>query len=124
MMVLKHLPGFRFGAGRTAVAEGDHRPDREADHARRDPDHSSGRGVSEVTPNSNKRSNTGMDVTDFPDDLVRTQAAWNATYDVDTTGPEQVPELVEQRPRTPSAPLPPGHCARPRRTLRSSSLSS
>ncbi|MGW3459851.1 hypothetical protein ACWDE9_09750, partial [Streptomyces olivaceoviridis] len=21
-----------------------------------------------------------MDVTDFPDDLVRTQAAWNATY--------------------------------------------
>jgi hypothetical protein len=32
-----------------------------------------------------------MDVTDFPDDLVRTQAAWNATYDVDTTGPEQVP---------------------------------
>ncbi|MFI7872353.1 hypothetical protein [Streptomyces salinarius] len=22
-----------------------------------------------------------MDVTDFPDDLVQTQAAWNATYD-------------------------------------------
>ncbi|GAA3754041.1 hypothetical protein [Streptomyces tremellae] len=22
-----------------------------------------------------------MDATDFPDDLVRTQAAWNATYD-------------------------------------------
>lgn len=22
-----------------------------------------------------------MDVTDFPDDLVRTQAAWNATYE-------------------------------------------
>ncbi|MFI1508222.1 hypothetical protein [Streptomyces sp. NPDC020597] len=27
-------------------------------------------GVSEVTRNSNKRSNAGMDVTDFPDDLV------------------------------------------------------
>jgi hypothetical protein len=40
-----------------------------------------GAGVSEVTRNSNKRSNTGMDATDFPDDLVQTQAAWNATYD-------------------------------------------
>ncbi|GAB3181584.1 hypothetical protein GCM10027162_36680 [Streptomyces incanus] len=37
--------------------------------------------MSDVTPNSNKRSNAGMDVTDFPDDLVQTQAAWNATYD-------------------------------------------
>ena len=36
--------------------------------------------MSEVTRNSNKRSNAGMDVTDFPDDLVLTQAAWNATY--------------------------------------------
>jgi hypothetical protein len=45
------------------------------------PDHGSGRGVSDVTPNSNKRSNAGMDATDFPDDLVQTQAAWNATYD-------------------------------------------
>ncbi len=33
-----------------------------------------------MTPNSNKRSNTGMDVTDFPDDLVQTQVDWNATY--------------------------------------------
>ena len=40
-----------------------------------------GRGVSDVTPNSNKRSNAGMDAIDFPDDLVQTQAAWNATYD-------------------------------------------
>jgi len=38
------------------------------------------RGVSDVTPKSNKRSNAGMDVTDFPDDLVQTQATWNATY--------------------------------------------
>lgn len=45
------------------------------------PDHGSGRGVSDVTLNSNRRSNFGMDVTDFPDDLVQTQAAWNATYD-------------------------------------------
>jgi hypothetical protein len=37
--------------------------------------------VSEVTRNSNKRSNNGMDVTDFPDDLVQTQTAWNATYE-------------------------------------------
>lgn len=44
------------------------------------PDHGAGRGVSEVTRNSNRRSNAGMDVTDFPDDLVQTQAAWNATY--------------------------------------------
>ncbi|GAA5707471.1 hypothetical protein Save01_08338 [Streptomyces avermitilis] len=44
------------------------------------PDHGAGRGVPEVTCNSNKRSNTGMDVTDFPDDLVQTQDAWNATY--------------------------------------------
>jgi hypothetical protein len=36
--------------------------------------------VSEVTPNSNKRSNAGMGATDFPDDLVQTQDAWNATY--------------------------------------------
>jgi hypothetical protein len=36
--------------------------------------------VSEVTQKSNKRSNGGMNVTDLPDDLVRTQAAWNATY--------------------------------------------
>jgi hypothetical protein len=33
-----------------------------------------------MTTNSNKRSNAGRDVTDFPDDLVQTQAAWNATY--------------------------------------------
>lgn len=66
-----------------------HRPDHEADHARRDPDHGDGRGVSEVTPNSNKRSSAGMDVTDFPDDLVQTQAAWNATYQA----------LAEPRPR-------------------------
>nr|BFD88614.1 hypothetical protein StreXyl84_80150 [Streptomyces sp. Xyl84] len=39
------------------------------------------RGVSDVTPKSNKRSNAGMDAIDFPDDLVQTQAAWNATYD-------------------------------------------
>lgn len=39
-----------------------------------------GASVSEVTRNSNKRSNAYMDVTDFPDDLVQTQAAWNATY--------------------------------------------
>lgn len=44
------------------------------------PDHGAGRGVSEVTRDSNKRSNDGMDVTDFPDDLVQTQAAWNSTY--------------------------------------------
>lgn len=43
------------------------------------PDRSAGCGVPEVTQNSNKRSNDGMDVTDFPDDLVQ-QAAWNATY--------------------------------------------
>jgi hypothetical protein len=30
--------------------------------------------------NSHERSNAGMDATDFPDDLVQTQAAWNATY--------------------------------------------
>jgi hypothetical protein len=36
--------------------------------------------VSDVTRNSNKRSNDGMDATHFPDDLVQTQAAWNATY--------------------------------------------
>lgn len=35
-----------------------------------------GRGVSDVTSNSNKRSNAGMDAIDFPDDLVQTQAAW------------------------------------------------
>ncbi|MFD7935320.1 hypothetical protein ACFV4T_12440 [Streptomyces sp. NPDC059755] len=29
---------------------------------------------------SNKQSNTGMDGTDFPDDLLQTQQAWNATY--------------------------------------------
>jgi len=39
-----------------------------------------GVGLSEVTRNSNKRSNDGMDATDFPDDLVQTKAAWNATY--------------------------------------------
>jgi hypothetical protein len=33
-----------------------------------------------MTANSNKRSNIGMDATHFPDDLVQTQAAWNATY--------------------------------------------
>lgn len=57
-----------------------HRPKHEADHAWRDPDRAAGRGVSEVTRNSNKRSNAGMDVNDFPDDLVQTQAAWNAAY--------------------------------------------
>ncbi|MGW1684283.1 hypothetical protein ACWCPO_06970 [Streptomyces albidoflavus] len=34
-----------------------------------------------------------MDVTDFPDDLVQTQAAWNATYDA----------LAAPRPRDTSA---------------------
>lgn len=34
-----------------------------------------------------------MDVTDFPDDLVRTQAAWNATYRA----------LAAPRPRHPAA---------------------
>jgi len=34
-----------------------------------------------MTGNSNKRSNAGMDSTDFPDDLVQTQHAWNATYE-------------------------------------------
>ncbi|ALO91321.1 hypothetical protein SHL15_0107 [Streptomyces hygroscopicus subsp. limoneus] len=29
---------------------------------------------------TNRRSNAGVGVADFPDDLVRTQAAWNATY--------------------------------------------
>jgi hypothetical protein len=38
-------------------------------------------GVFEMTANSNKRSNVGMDAIDFPDDLVQTQAAFNATYD-------------------------------------------
>lgn len=33
-----------------------------------------------MTAKSNKRSNTGMDATDFPDDLVQTQHAFNATY--------------------------------------------
>ena len=33
-----------------------------------------------MTNNSNKRSNIDMDASDFPDDLVRTQQAWNATY--------------------------------------------
>lgn len=37
-------------------------------------------GVPEVTHKSNKRSNTDMDATAFPDDLVQTQHAWNATY--------------------------------------------
>ncbi len=37
-------------------------------------------GAAEVTCNSNKRSNGGMDVTDFPADLVQIQAAWYATY--------------------------------------------
>ncbi|GED90645.1 hypothetical protein TNCT6_77300 [Streptomyces sp. 6-11-2] len=37
--------------------------------------------MSEVTAKSNKRSNAGMDATDFPDDLVQVQHAWNATYD-------------------------------------------
>lgn len=37
-------------------------------------------GVSDVTAKSNKRSNTSMDATDFPDDLVQTQATWNVTY--------------------------------------------
>lgn len=37
-------------------------------------------GVSKMTANSNKQSNAGMDATHFPDDLVQTQAAWNATY--------------------------------------------
>jgi hypothetical protein len=44
------------------------------------PDHGAGPGVSEVTHNSNKKSDAGMNVTDFPDDLMQTQAAWNATY--------------------------------------------
>ncbi len=57
------------------------------------PDHGAGRGVSEVTQDSNKRSNAGMDVTDFPDDLVQTQAAWHATYDA----------LAEPRPRDTTA---------------------
>jgi hypothetical protein len=30
---------------------------------------------------SNRRSDAGKGVTDFSDDLVQTQAAWNATYD-------------------------------------------
>lgn len=29
---------------------------------------------------SNKRSHTGMDGTDLPDDLLRTQHAWNTPY--------------------------------------------
>ncbi len=36
--------------------------------------------MSDVTCKSNTRSNTGTDVTDFPDDLVQTQAAFTATY--------------------------------------------
>lgn len=46
-----------------------------------------------MTEKSNKRSNADMDVTDFPDDLVQTQAAWNTTYDA----------LAAPRPRDTSA---------------------
>ncbi|AEY86887.1 hypothetical protein SHJG_1612 [Streptomyces hygroscopicus subsp. jinggangensis 5008] len=42
---------------------------------------SEGSGASEMTENSsNRRSNAGVGVADFPDDLVRTHAAWNATH--------------------------------------------
>jgi hypothetical protein len=41
--------------------------------------HGSGRGVSDAASNANKRSDFGMGVTDCPDDLVQTQAAWNIT---------------------------------------------
>lgn len=34
-----------------------------------------------MTRNSNKRSNSGMDSIDFPDDLVQTQYAFDATYE-------------------------------------------
>lgn len=33
-----------------------------------------------MTTYSNTRSNTGVDATPFPDDLLQTQAAFNATY--------------------------------------------
>ncbi|GGS94245.1 hypothetical protein GCM10010206_66160 [Streptomyces cinerochromogenes] len=69
----------------------DDRPDHEADHARGEPDRS---GVPEATRNPNKQSNTGMDVTDFPDGLVRTQAAWNTTYQaVAAPGPRDTTAL-------------------------------
>lgn len=66
---------LRVGPDRRGGA--DHGPDHEADRAGTTP----GRGVSDVTRNSNRRSNAGMDAIDFPDDLVQTQAAWNAAYD-------------------------------------------
>lgn len=37
--------------------------------------------MSRVTKNSNARSNTGMDSTDFPDDLVQMQHAGNTAYE-------------------------------------------
>lgn len=62
---------------RTVVGT-DHRPEHEADRVRDDSDHGSGRACPKCNPNT--RSNTNMDATDFPDDLVQTQAAWNAIY--------------------------------------------
>ncbi|WP_434098461.1 hypothetical protein [Streptomyces mirabilis] len=34
-----------------------------------------------MAKNSNTRSNTGMDSTDFSDDLVQMQHAWKAAYE-------------------------------------------